>query len=282
KIYSLHTPKKMDFAGEKVPLQLMDVKEKLDRELLVNTYWQSQTMLFIKRANRYFPLIEQILKSNGVPEDFKYLALIESGLDHVVSPSGATGIWQIMKETGTQYGLEINDEIDERYHLEKSTQIACKYLKEAHRKFGSWTLAAASYNMGISGLERQLEKQRVKNYYDLLLNIETGRYVYRILAVKQIIENPESYGFTFIKDHLYPQVATRDTLIDSSIENLADFAKNKEINYKILKALNPWLRSNSLKVTGKSYTIQLPESGSEQLAPVDTASYQKINPGENG
>ncbi len=273
KIYSLNSPKKMVFCGEDVPLSLLDVKEKLDRELLVNTYWQSQTMLFLKRSNRYFPIIEQILKSQNVPEDFKYLALIESGLEHVVSPAGATGFWQIMKSTGKQYGLEINDDIDERYHLEKATYAACAYLKEAHAKFGSWTLAAASYNMGINGLDKQLTKQDVNNYYDLLLNTETGRYLYRILAVKQIIENPKMYGFTYLNEHLYAPLSTRDTIIKTSIEDLAVFAKEKGINYKILKTLNPWMRSNQLPASTKAYTIQLPKSDKSGLFPVDTAGY---------
>lgn len=275
KIYSLVSPKKMDFAKEPVPLTIIDVKEKLDRELLVNTYWQSQTLLFFKRSNRYFPLIEQILKANNIPEDFKYLALIESGLEHVVSPAGATGFWQIMKTTGKQYGLEITDEIDERYHVEKSTRAACKYLREAYEKFGSWTLAAASYNMGISGLSRQLTKQDVNNYYDLLLNAETGRYVYRILAIKQILEHPKDYGFTFLDDHLYPAIPTQDTLIASPITDLAKFAKEKSINYKILKTLNPWLRTNELSASvTKNYTIQLPSNNFKSLVPLDTAGYE--------
>lgn len=273
KIYSLSTPEKLIFTGEEVPLHLLDVKERLDRELLVNTYWQSQTMLFLKRAHRYFPIVEQILKANNIPEDFKYLALIESGLQNVVSPAGATGFWQIMKSTGKEYGLEITDAVDERYHLEKATLAACKYLKEAHRKFGSWTLAAASYNMGMSGLDRRLEEQKVNNYYDLLLNIETGRYVYRILAVKQILENPTDYGFTFIADHLYPELETMDTVVTNGISDLAIFAKENQINLKILKTLNPWLRSDALPVNnGRSYLLQLP-AGEITLVPADTASF---------
>ncbi|TXC77037.1 lytic transglycosylase domain-containing protein [Luteibaculum oceani] len=275
KIYSLATPKKLDFCGETVPLKLIDVKEKLDRELLVNTYWQSQTMLFLKRSHRYFPIIEQVLKSNGVPEDFKYLALIESGLEHVVSPAGATGFWQIMKATGKDYGLEINDDVDERYNLVKSTEFACKYLKDAYAKFGSWTMAAASYNMGINGLERSLEKQKVNNYYDLLLNTETGRYLFRILAVKQIMEHPNDYGFNFLDQHLYPQLATKDTVITQPISDLAVFAAEKRINYKILKSLNPWLRSNNLPVSaGKSYTLKLPTEKDNTLKPFKLGEFE--------
>ncbi len=277
KIYSLSTPKTLSFATEEVPLNLMDVRERLDRELLVNTYWQSQTMLFLKRAHRHFPIIEQILKANNVPEDFKYLALIESGLLNVISPAGATGVWQIMKPTGRDFGLEINNDVDERYHLEKATQAACEYLKEAYGKFGSWTLAAASYNMGMSGLENRLEEQKVNNYYDLHLNIETARYVYRILAVKQILEHPTDYGFTFIGDHLYPEIMTRDTTVKTEINDLAEFAKRKRINLKILKTLNPWLQSNALpNSTGKEYILQLP-AGAVTLHPADTAAFVPLD-----
>jgi membrane-bound lytic murein transglycosylase D len=191
-IYAVPIPVGISFAGEKPPLADPDVIERLDREIHVNTYWQSNSLLMFKRANRFFPVIEPILKANGVPDDFKYLALIESGLTNVVSPAGAVGFWQIMKGTGLDYGLEINNEVDERYHLEKATEAACKYLLDAKEKFGSWTLAAASYNMGMNGLEKQLERQKATNYYNILLNAETARYVFRILAVKAILENPGS------------------------------------------------------------------------------------------
>ena len=268
KIFSLVSPPRIGFAGEQTPLHLADVQEKLDRELLVNTYWQSQTMLFLKRANRYFPIIEPILKAHGIPEDFKYLALVESGLEPVVSPAGATGIWQIMKGTGTDYGLEINKVVDERYHLEKATTFACQYLKEAYARFGSWTLAAASYNMGMNGLEQQMRRQNANNYYDLLLNAETGRYLYRLLAIKHIQENPDTYGFTFRKEDLYAPVQTIDVLIDSSIDDLTAFAADHNINYKILKAFNPWLRDTFLHPQpGKSYTIKIPAPSEKEWKP---------------
>lgn len=260
RVYSLILPQSMTFAGEKVPLELSDVKEKLDRELLVNTYWQSNTLLYLKKANKYFPIIEPILKKNGIPEDFKYLAVIESGLTHVVSPSGATGFWQIMKATGKEHGLEVNSEVDERYHIEKSTEVACQYLNEAHNKFGSWSVAAGSYNMGKNGMERQLKKQQTNNYYDLLLNEETSRYVYRILAAKEILSNPKKYGFYYRDQDLWNYIETDTLTIDTSISNLSDFAKTQGFNYKILKHFNPWLRKNQLNnKTQKKYIIKFPK-----------------------
>ena len=260
KIYSLNIPKTLAFAEETVPIQLLDVKEKLDRELLVNTYWQSNTMLYLKRSNKWFPIIEQILKEEGVPDDFKYLALIESGLTNIVSPAGAAGFWQIMKTTGKEGGLEINEAIDERYHLEKSTRLACNYLKTAKEKFGSWTLAAASYNMGISGSEKQLERQHVNSYYDLLLSEETSRYVFRILAAKEILSNPSNFGFNFREKDLYKQVETEFLPVDTTINNLAHFSQDHGINYKVLKQFNPWLRDKTLPNTSRrNYKIQLPK-----------------------
>jgi len=251
-------PVEIDFAGEKVPLDNIDVEEKLDRELIVNTYWHSQTILFHKRAHRWFPVIEPILKSENVPDDFKYLALIESGLDNVVSPAGARGFWQFMKSTAKSYNLEVNGDIDERYHVEKATVAACKYLKKAKNKFGSWTLAAASYNMGIAGLSNRLEEQKCSNYYDLLLNAETGRYIYRMLAAKQILTNSSSYGFEFNENDLYQPYNYTIVSIDSSISDLTSFAINQGTNYKILKLLNPWLRSNQLpNPENKVYEIKI-------------------------
>lgn len=260
RIYSLVIPTEMEFANEDIPVKLMDVKEKLDRELHVNTYWQSNTLLYIKRANKYFPVIEPILEKNGIPNDFKYLALIESGLTHVVSPAGATGFWQIMKATGRENGLEINGEIDERYHIEKSTEVACKYLKEAHEKFGSWTLAAASYNMGMNGMSKQLTKQKVGSYFDLLLNQETGRYVYRILAAKEILTNPQKYGFYLRDKDLWNSIETEEVTINTGVKNFAQFAKDHGINYKILKQFNPWLRQSYLtNKSKKTYALKIPK-----------------------
>lgn len=258
-IYSLPLPEKLNFAGETVPLDQFDIRERLDRELLVNTYWQSQTLLFIKRANRWFPVIEPILKEEGVPDDFKYLSLVESGYMNVVSPAGATGFWQLLKTTGSEFGLEVNKEVDERYHVEKATHAACAYLKEAHEKFGSWTVAAAAYNMGMKGFERQTERQKATNYYNLVLNSETERYVFRILALRQILNDPEGFGFNVRKKDLYPPVETQTVVLDSAVTDFADWAAQFGINYKTLKLHNPWLRDNFLtNKNGTAYTIKLP------------------------
>ncbi len=191
-IFAVKLPEKVDFAGEPVPISQLDVLENLDREVLVNTYWQSQTLLFIKRANRYFPIIEEILKKYNVPDDFKYLPVAESGLTNIVSPANAVGFWQLLEGTGKEYGLEINSEMDERYSLEKSTETACKYIIESYKKYGSWTMAAASYNAGRRGMDRQIERQKEKDYYDLLLNEETSRYIFRIISYKLILSDPSS------------------------------------------------------------------------------------------
>ena len=259
KIFALNLPSELDFASENVPLNLIDVTEKMDRELLVNTYWQSQTLLLLKRSNRYFPVIEKILKEEEVPEDFKFLALMESGLTNVVSPAGATGFWQLMKDAAKERELEVNSIIDERYHLEKSTRAACAYLKEAKEKFGLWTLAAASYNMGMTGLSNQLERQKATNYYDLVLNEETSRYIFRILAAKLILSNPKDYGFIYRDEDLYGPLRFKEFEVDTTINNLADFAFENGINYKTLKYLNPWLRDGYLpNSSGKNYAIQIP------------------------
>ena len=262
-----------------MPTERNYILESLDRELLVNTYWQSQTLLFIKRANRYFPAIEPILKEEEVPEDFKYLALIESGLlPKAVSPAGAVGFWQFMRSTALDLHLEVNSEVDERYHLEKATRAACQYLKSAREKFGSWTLAAAAYNAGRTNIIKQLTRQKTDNYYDLLLGEETGRYVYRILAVKEILENPSHYGFHVKPEDLYPVIPTYQVKINSRIDNFADFAKEHGITYRELKDLNPWLRDTNLSNSrGKSYVIDLPQKGAFEGHPKDTLSIAKHN-----
>ncbi len=255
-------PAEIDFAGEKAPLHIADVRERFDRELLVNANLHATTQLIIKRANRAFPVIEPILKKYGVPDDFKYLAVIESGLVNVVSPAGARGVWQFMPETGKQFGLEINDVVDERYHLEKSTEAACKYLLNAKQKFGSWTLAAASYNGGIAGVNRQIDFQGVTNYYDLLLTEETARYVFRILALKEIMQKPVQYKFNLQPGDLYPVIAAKQVEVAASVPDLAVFAKEQGINYKILKIHNPWLRDRMLTVApGKTYKLEIPTEG---------------------
>ena len=260
KVYAIDLPEKLDFAGERVPIEDPDVYERLDREFLVNTYWQSNGLLYIKRANKYFPIIEPILKRNNIPDDFKYLALIESGLTNAVSPAGASGFWQFMKSAAKEYGLEVGDQVDERYHLEKATQAACDYLNAAKRSTGSWTMAAAAYNAGVAGMNRQANLQETNNYYDLWLNNETSRYVFRILAVKEIMKNPKKYGFIFDKRHLYNEQPTYSVMIDSSITNLISFAKQYNITYKDLKIYNPWLRDRKLEnKAGKTYYIKIPK-----------------------
>ena len=262
KVYALDLPDTLNFADEKISLSSPDLKERLDRELLVNTYWQSNMMLLLKRSNKYFPTIEKILKEEGVPSDLKYLSVIESGLENAISPAGAKGFWQIMRTTGKEYGLEVNSNVDERYHIELSTRIAAKYLKKAKNKFGSWTLAIASYNRGIRGIQRNLNQQKVENYFDLRLGKETSRYVFRVLAVKEIIENPMKYGYVYEHTDLYYPVPVRYHGLDTAISNLATFAKKMGVNYKILKIHNPWLLQNHLNnKSRKYYEIAIPEKG---------------------
>ena len=261
---SIHVlyPKQMNFAGEAVPYYINDVQERLDREMITNLNYHTNTTLVIKRANKVFPVIEPILKQYGVPDDFKYLAVIESSLVNAVSPAGARGIWQFMPETAKEKGMEVNDQVDERYHLEKSTIAACKYLLEAKNKFGNWTLAAASYNGGMAGISKRLQEQEVADFYDLLLTEETSRYVFRILALKEIMQNPSKYGFDMPKEVLYQSIPVKKIEVDSTINNLATFAKSQGINYKVLKIHNPWLRDKKLiNKTGKKYELEIPISG---------------------
>ena len=261
-VYSSKIPVELDFAGEKVPLEHVDIYESLDRELLVNQYWQSQTLLFIKRSNRFFPVIEPILKKHNVPDDFKYLTLAESGLTNAISPAGAVGFWQLLSSTAKEYGLEINNEIDERYHLEKSTEAACKYLIESFNIYGNWTMAAASYNAGRKGIERQTTRQEEENYYDLLLNEETARYIFRVLSFKIIISDPRQYGFFITEKDLYPPIPYYEVTIDGGISNFAEFAKRYGISYKVLKYMNPWLRDTKLtNRDNKTYYIKIPRKG---------------------
>ena len=255
-------PAKIDFAGEAVPLQIADVQERLDRELLVNKHLNASTLLILKRARRAFAVIEPILKKNGIPDDFKYVAVIESGLVNVVSPAGARGIWQFMPDTAKEIGLEVNENIDERYHLEKATEAACTYFLKAKEKLGNWTLVAAAYNAGGTGIKKQLDSQKVSNYYDLLLNEETSRYVFRILALKQIMQNPEQYGFPITVEEQYKIVATKKIAIDSSVTDLANLAMQQGINYKILKIHNPWLRTTKMvNPSNKKYHLEIPLEG---------------------
>tara|TARA_B110000902_G_scaffold252073_1_gene313094 strand:- start:313 stop:1215 length:903 start_codon:yes stop_codon:yes gene_type:complete len=259
KIRALKLPSNLNLAGERVPLEKPDVKERMDRELLVNTYWQSNGILLFKRANKYFPIIEPLLKKHGLPDDFKFLALAESGFTDETSTVGAAGIWHFMNATGKEYGLEINNNVDERYNIEKSTKVAAEYLKNAKNRFGSWTLAAAAYNAGNYGISRRLEAQEVTNYYDAKLPNETERYVFRVLALKEIISNPEKYGFVFEKDDLYTTKKTYTVKVDTAITNITSFAKGFGINYKEFKIHNPWLRENKLNNRSrKLYEIKIP------------------------
>ena len=266
KIFSPVIPDNLDFAGEQVPQGNFEVFERIEREFLVNTYWHSFTLLAIKRANRWFPVIEPILKRNNIPEDFKYVAVIESGLMNAVSPAGATGFWQLLESIGKKYGLEINEDVDERYDVEKSTQAACEYIKEAYKLFNNWTLTAASYNMGINGVERQLERQKTNNYYNLVLNEETSRYISRIIALKEILKNPKLYGYNVTQNQLYKPLKTYKVDVSGEILNIADFGIKNSFNYKIVKLYNPWLREMALpNRMHKDYTIEFPEKGSIEV-----------------
>lgn len=253
-------PSELDFAGEKVPLEMGDVLERLEREIYVNAYWESNMILLLKRASKYLPEIERLLKENGIPDDFKFLAIAESGLMNVGSPAGARGFWQILETTGKEYGLEISQDVDERYHLEKSTAAAAKYFKKAHAKFGDWTAVAASYNMGQTGFAKRQEEQLHRNYYEMYLNDETSRYLFRILAFKVIFENPASFGFYLKESDLYQNPPLRTLEVDEDIKDLPKWAKIQGSSYKNLKLYNPWLRDQDLNVKrGKSYEIKLPE-----------------------
>lgn len=259
KVKALELPLNLNLAGEKVPIEITDVRERMDRELLVNTYWQSNGLLLLKRANKYFPILEPLLKKYGLPDDFKYLALAESGFIDETSSAGAAGMWHFMKTTGKEYGLEINKNVDERYHIEKSTKVAAEYLKKSKEKLGSWTLAAAAYNAGNYGVSKRLESQQVTSYYDALLPDETERYVFRILALKEVISNPKKYGFIFEESDLYTLEKTKEVKVDTAITNIASFAKGFGLNYKELKKHNPWLRENHLNnKSRKEYKIKIP------------------------
>ena len=257
--HDIELPETMEFCGEEVPLDLFYVRERLERELLVNSYRHSATILLLKRTTRWFPVMEPIMEKNGLPEDFKYLAMIESELTNAVSPSKAVGFWQFLESTGKEYGLEINKEVDMRYNVEKETAAACKYLKDSYNKFGSWTAAAAAFNCGNGRITKTLSEQRVNSYYDMILPEETQRYVFRILALKLITENPEKYGFQIGDNGWYQPLETKTVTVVQSIPNLTDFAYNQGTNLKLLKYFNPWLRSNSLTISaGNSYDIKIP------------------------
>ncbi len=266
KIISPKIPGNISLFGEGVPLENFEVYERVERELLVNTYWHSSTMLAIKRAARWFPVIETILKQNNIPDDFKYLAVVESNLENVVSPSGATGYWQLLKATAAQYGMEAGDEVDERYDVEKSTQVACTYLKDAYKMFGNWTMAAASYNAGMNGIEKWSGLQKSTNYWNLVLGSETSRYVSRIAAMKLIMENQAAYGYDLKEADLYKPLKFKEVELNTTVIDFADYAAALGLNYKTLKLYNPWLRDTLLKnKNGIAYKIKVPEEGSINL-----------------
>lgn len=260
KVYAVKIPSSLDFAGERVPLEDADVRQRLDRELLVNSYWHSQTLYIMKEYPQIISLVKPILEKNGVPEDFVYLCIAESGLQvNAQSPTGATGLWQFTKSTGQHFGLTINGEVDERLSYEKSTEAACRYLKTAKEKFGSWTTAAASFNRGMEGMDAAVSRQKTSNYYDLYLNTETARYVYRILALKQVLQNPQQYGFFLETEDLYPEYKYKTITVDSTITDLPAFAQQQGTNYKTLRTLNPWIINYSLTNKEKKvYDFKLP------------------------
>jgi hypothetical protein len=266
RIVSPEIPKYLEFAGEKIPTENFEVYERMEREFLSNTYWHSATILAIKRANRWFPVIEPILKKNNIPDDFKYLAVAESNLENVISPAGATGFWQFMEPAGEKYGLEINSLVDERYDVEKSAEAACKYLRDSYDMFGSWIVAAASYNMGQDGIQIQTARQKAKNYFNLVLNSETSRFVARIVSLKYILQSPEKFGFDIKDEEKYKPLEYSEVHLDSSVADIADYAKSLGVNYFILKMYNPWLRDNYLSnKTMKTYTIKIPKEGSIEI-----------------
>lgn len=252
-------PDQMNFAGESVPLERWDVYERFDRELLFNYYYQNNIIYMLKLSNRYFPIIEERLKANGIPDDFKYLCIAESNLQNLTSRAGAVGYWQFMPKSAPEYNLTVNSLVDERYHIEKSTDAACKYLKKAYEKFGSWTAAAASYNCGMGGYNSQATFQGSTNYYDLLLPEETSKYIFRILAFKHLLSNAESLGFNVNEETLYAPHKTKEVIVTSTIPNLATWSKSQGSSYKIVKLLNPWLRGRSLPVKpGTQYKLLIP------------------------
>lgn len=262
--FKVNIPKNLNFAGEKVPIKEPTVRRAIARELQKNIYEQTHSLFLHKRASRWLPIIEPILKRNKIPDDFKYLAIVESQLTNAVSPQGATGFWQLIGSTAQGYGLEITSEVDERYHVEKSTEAACKYFKEAHKMFNNWTLVAASYNRGMGGIQTQLDKQNTENYYKLLLTAETARYIYKVLAIKEILSRPKVYGYQIKKGDLYGVPATRKIKVDTTIHDLNAFAIAQGIDYETLTTLNPWLRSNSLTNSSrKKYIIEFPKKGTK-------------------
>lgn len=276
-VISPSIPTSVEFAGEEIALTRHDRRERIDREILAFTYSHTNTLLQIKRANRLFPIVEPILKECAVPDDFKYLMIIESNGDiHARSAAGAAGLWQFMEKTGKEYGLEVNNYVDERYHIEKSTRAACEYLKKSYDKFGNWMSVAASYNAGISNISRRTESQKEDNAINMALPAETSRYIFRLLAAKTIFNNPSSYGFILRKQDLYPTLPTKETItVDTTAIQWADIAKRHSLTFIQLREANPWIRSgkhpNERK---KSYTLSIPDAEGLHYAPQETKPHR--------
>ncbi len=245
----------LQFAGAPLPLERVGVRERMEKELLIGTFRHSSSLLTLKRSGRWFPVIEPILIDSGIPVDFKYLSVIESGLANAVSPSDARGFWQFMKPAAEEFGLRVDRDVDERYHVVKATRAACAYLNKAHRRYGDWVLAAASYNMGMSGLSRRMDEQGGAAYWDLMLNDETARYVYRLYATKQVMEDPEAHGFVLQAEDWYAPLETRDTVLVDSVDDLSALAQRMGVSYNALKTLNPWLRSRKLPIDDDQYYV---------------------------
>ena len=262
RVESITLAKTFSFANEVIPTNIPDIRERLEREILRNAYYHSSTIMNMTRSTRYFPEIEKILREERVPLDFKFLAVAESDLTNATSPAGAKGIWQFMRGTGKEYGLEVNNDIDERMHFEKSTRAACKYLKRLHERFGSWTMAAAAYNMGGSRLKKESNAQKSKNYFDLNLNQETSRYVFRIAALKEILSNPETYGYYLDAEDYYNPLTDFSVVEQSTtVEDLGAYAQKYGISYRQLKVYNPWMKSGRLpNASGKLYKIKIPSN----------------------
>lgn len=272
-----HVPAQIDFAGQTIDLKRYDHRERMDRELMSFTYMHTTTLLMIKRANRYFPLIESILKEEQVPDDFKYLAVIESSLNPLAkSPAGAAGIWQFMPATGRQYGLEVNANIDERYHIEKAAHAACKYLKEAYAKYGNWLCVAASYNAGQGRITSELRRQQATQAVDLWLTEETSRYMFRLLAAKAVLSDPQRYGFLLKRDQLYPPIPYTEVTVKTGIADLADFARRHQVSFAQLKDANPWLRAHSLaNRSGRTYVLKIPTQTGMNYDPAQTVPHYR-------
>lgn len=276
-VTSPSVPEQVIFAGETIDLRRYDRRERMDREQMSFAYMHSTTMLLIKRANRYFPIVEPILKANNIPDDFKYLMVIESSLNTLArSGAGAAGLWQFMPETGRQFGLEVNDNVDERYHIEKATVAACKYFKQAYAKYGDWISVSAAYNAGQGRISSQMDKQLADHAMDLWLVEETSRYMFRLLAVKEIFKSPKRFGFLLKKEQLYPILPAKEVTVTTSIDNLDEYARQNAITYAQLRDFNPWLREHSLSnKSGKTYVLLIPDKEGMYYTPKNTIPHNR-------